>query len=168
MRLGDAVHYWVLNPGQPGLVGRLNLVDEWWCVIMGVGAEEGAVDPARLVHNLIGDETEPVAIEVLATDPWRARMQVSDTFRSGRVFLAGDAAHQNPPWGGHGFNTGIGDAVNIGWKLGAVLNGWVQRAFGQLRARAPAGRNGDDIGCHQEHVHPRPRVGRPAPDGQRG
>jgi 2-polyprenyl-6-methoxyphenol hydroxylase-like FAD-dependent oxidoreductase len=129
MRLGDAVHYWVLNPGQPGLVGRLNLVDEWWCVIMGVGAEEGAVDPARLVHNLIGDETEPVAIEVLATDPWRARMQVSDTFRSGRVFLAGDAAHQNPPWGGHGFNTGIGDAVNIGWKLGAVLNGWGAKAL---------------------------------------
>ena len=129
MRLGDAVHYWVLNPGQPGLVGRLNLVDEWWCVIMGVGAEEGAVDPARLVHNLIGDGTEPVAIEVLATDPWRARMQVSNTFRSGRVFLAGDAAHQNPPWGGHGFNTGIGDAVNIGWKLGAVLNGWGANAL---------------------------------------
>ena len=124
MRLGDAVHYWVLNPGQPGLVGRLNLVDEWWCVIMGVSAEEGVVDPARLIHNLIGDGAEPVAIEVLATDPWRARMQVADTFRSGRVFLAGDAAHQNPPWGGHGFNTGIGDAANIGWKLSAVLNGW--------------------------------------------
>ena len=42
----------------------------------------------------------------------------------GRVFLAGDAAHLNPPWGGHGFNTGIGDAVNIGWKLAAVLDGW--------------------------------------------
>ena len=124
MRLGDAVHYWVLNPGQPGLVGRLNLTDEWWCVIMGVSAEEGAVDPARLIHNLIGDESDPVAIEVLATDPWRARMQVADTFRSGRVFLAGDAAHQNPPWGGHGFNTGIGDAANIGWKLSAMLNGW--------------------------------------------
>nr|MDQ2716149.1 FAD-dependent monooxygenase [Chloroflexota bacterium] len=40
------------------------------------------------------------------------------------VFLAGDAAHLNPPWGGHGFNTGIGDAVNIGWKLAAVLAGW--------------------------------------------
>ncbi len=44
--------------------------------------------------------------------------------RGGRVFLVGDAAHLNPPWGGHGFNTGIGDAVNIGWKLAAVLAGW--------------------------------------------
>lgn len=124
MHFGNAVHYWVLNPAQPGLVGRLNLVDEWWCVVMGVGAEEGAAEPERLVHNLIGDGAAPMAIEVLATDPWRARMQVADRFRSGRVFLAGDAAHQNPPWGGHGFNTGIGDAVNIGWKLSAVLNGW--------------------------------------------
>jgi 2-polyprenyl-6-methoxyphenol hydroxylase-like FAD-dependent oxidoreductase len=124
MRFGNAVHYWVLNPTQPGLVGRLNLVDEWWCVIMGISAEQGAIDPARLVHNLIGDGEEPIAIEVLATDPWRARMQVADTYRSGRIFLAGDAAHQNPPWGGHGFNTGIGDAANIGWKLSAVLNGW--------------------------------------------
>ncbi|MBV9323045.1 MAG: FAD-dependent monooxygenase [Chloroflexi bacterium] len=65
-----------------------------------------------------------VPIEILATDPWRAKMALSNTFGKGRIFLAGDAAHQNPPWGGHGFNTGVGDAVNIGWKLAAVLNGW--------------------------------------------
>ncbi|AHH19779.1 putative FAD-binding monooxygenase [Nocardia nova SH22a] len=122
MRFGDAVHYWVLNPEQPGLVGRLDLVDRWWCVVMGVGAEEGAADPIRLVHNLIGDTTVPV--DILATDPWRARMNLADTYRRGRIFLAGDAAHQNPPWGGHGFNTGIGDAVDLGWKLAGVLNGW--------------------------------------------
>lgn len=124
MRFGDAVHYWVLNPRQPGLVGRLDLNDQWWCVLMGVTAEQGASDPVRLVRELIGGATEDIPIEVLATDPWRARMQVADRYGSGRVFLAGDAAHQNPPWGGHGFNTGIGDAVNLGWKLGAVLHGW--------------------------------------------
>lgn len=129
MSYGNAVHYWVLNPEQPGLVGRLDLTDQWWCVLMGVSAEKGAADPATLIHNLIGDELigndgATVSVEALATDPWRARMQVSDTFRSGRILLAGDAAHQNPPWGGHGFNTGIGDAANLGWKLGAVLDGW--------------------------------------------
>src|SRR5215472_13584828 len=51
-------------------------------------------------------------------------MLLADRYQSGRVFLAGDAAHLNPPWGGHGFNTGIADAVNIGWKLSAVLDGW--------------------------------------------
>ena len=124
MHLGNAVHYWVLNPAQPALVGRLDLVDQWWCIVMGVSAEQGAIDPARLVRNVIGDGADEMSIEVLATDPWRARMLVANSFRIGRVFLAGDAAHQNPPWGGHGFNTGIGDAVNIGWKLSAVLSGW--------------------------------------------
>jgi hypothetical protein len=51
-------------------------------------------------------------------------MLLAEHYRKDRVFLVGDAAHLNPPWGGHGFNTGIGDAVNIGWKLAAVLEGW--------------------------------------------
>ena len=58
------------------------------------------------------------------TDPWTARMQIVDGMRRGRVFLAGDAAHLNPPFGGHGLNTGIGDAVDLGWKLAATLDGW--------------------------------------------
>lgn len=65
-----------------------------------------------------------IPVEVLGTDPWQARTLLVDHYRSGRMFLVGDAAHQNPPWGGHGFNTGIGDAVNLGWKLAAVLQGW--------------------------------------------
>jgi hypothetical protein len=51
-------------------------------------------------------------------------MQLVDRARDRRVFLAGDAAHLNPPFGGHGLNTGIGDAVDIGWKMAAVLQGW--------------------------------------------
>jgi 2-polyprenyl-6-methoxyphenol hydroxylase-like FAD-dependent oxidoreductase len=118
---GPAVHYWVLNPDQPGLVGRLNLDDTWWCIAQGVDAEVGEATSERLVHNLVGAS---VPVEVLATDAWRARMRLVDRYASHRMFVAGDAAHQNPPWGGHGFNTGIGDAVNLGWKLAAVINGW--------------------------------------------
>ena len=51
-------------------------------------------------------------------------MLLVDRYRGERVFLVGDTAHLNPPWGGHGFNTCVGDAVNIGWKLAAVLQGW--------------------------------------------
>jgi len=61
---------------------------------------------------------------VRSTDPWTARMQIADRMRHGRVFLAGDAAHLNPPFGGHGLNTGLGDAVDLGWKLAATLDGW--------------------------------------------
>ncbi|WP_043621699.1 FAD-dependent monooxygenase [Nonomuraea candida] len=116
---GAAVHYWVLNPAQPGIVGRLDLEDTWWCIAQGVPARDA--DPFTLIRNLIGADLD---VEVLATDPWTARMLLADRYASGRVFLAGDAAHQNPPYGGHGFNTGIGDAVNLGWKLAAVLKGW--------------------------------------------
>src|SRR3989441_11083460 len=49
--------------------------------------------------------------------------RVAARFRQGRVFLLGDAAHIHSPVGGQGMNTGIGDAVNLAWKLAAVLNG---------------------------------------------
>ncbi|MEV5888474.1 FAD-dependent monooxygenase [Nonomuraea fuscirosea] len=121
---GPAVHYWVLNPEQPGMVGRLDLKETWWCIAQGVREQDA--DPVRLVRNLAGADIE---VEILATDPWTARMLLADRYASRRVFLAGDAAHQNPPYGGHGFNTGIGDAVNLGWKLAAVLRGWAPEAL---------------------------------------
>ena len=118
---GPAVHYWVLNPACPGLLGRMDLEDRWWAIANGVPTEIGEANPHALIRSLVGTDID---IEVLGTDPWTARMLLVDRYRSDRVFLAGDAAHLNPPWGGHGFNTGIGDAVNIGWKLAAVLDGW--------------------------------------------
>src|SRR6185436_20146045 len=45
-------------------------------------------------------------------------------YRIGRVLLAGDSAHVHPPFGGQGLNLGVGDAMNLGWKLGAVVAGW--------------------------------------------
>src|SRR5882762_10148287 len=51
-------------------------------------------------------------------------LTLSETFRSGHVLLAGDAAHRMWPSGGHGMNTGLGDVANLGWKLEAVLRGW--------------------------------------------
>jgi 2-polyprenyl-6-methoxyphenol hydroxylase-like FAD-dependent oxidoreductase len=121
---GPAVHYWVLSPSQPGIMGRLNLQDMWWCGANRVDAATGEANAASIVHRLIGAEAD---IEVLSTDAWRARMLLADRWSGRRLFIAGDAAHQNPPWGGHGFNTGIGDAVNLGWKLAAVVNGWAPR-----------------------------------------
>lgn len=118
---GSAVHYWVLNPAHPGVMGRMDLADQWWIIANGVPAEIGQANPNALISGLVGTRIEA---SVLGTDPWTARMLLADRYRAGRVFLVGDAAHLNPPWGGHGFNTGIGDAVNIGWKLAAVLEGW--------------------------------------------
>jgi 2-polyprenyl-6-methoxyphenol hydroxylase-like FAD-dependent oxidoreductase len=118
---GRALHRWVLNPASPGVVGPMDLQDLWWAIATGRPDDDARADPAQIVRALVG---RPVDVDVLGTDPWRARALLARRYRHGRLFLAGDAAHQNPPWGGHGFNTGVGDAVNIGWKLAAVLNGW--------------------------------------------
>lgn len=62
-----------------------------------------------------------VELEIKSILPWESAVRVADGFQHGRVFLAGDAAHQMPPWGGQGANTGIADAHNLAWKLAAVL-----------------------------------------------
>jgi hypothetical protein len=119
------VHYWVVGARHGGLMGRLDLDGTWWAIVQGVDEPAGA-DAVGLVRSLAG---APIDVEVLATDPWSARMLLADRYRGRRVFLVGDAAHLNPPWGGHGFNTCVGDAVNIGWKLAAVLAGWAPPAL---------------------------------------
>lgn len=75
----------------------------------------------RWVHEAIGAEVE---VEILRAQPWSGHRVVARNYGEGRVFLAGDAAHLLWPKGGFGANTGIGDAVDLGWKLAAVLAGW--------------------------------------------
>src|SRR5688572_20702750 len=78
-------------------------------------------DAAAMVQAAIG---APLAVEVLACDSWTAgHSLVAERFRRARVFIGGDAAHLFTPMGGLGYNTGIEDAVNLGWKLAAVLKG---------------------------------------------
>jgi hypothetical protein len=79
-------------------------------------------------------------------------MMLADKFAAGRVFLAGEAAHVNPPWGGHGFNTSVGDAVNIAWKIAAVEHGW---APPELLASYEAERRGvaeETLACAESNM----------------
>jgi 2-polyprenyl-6-methoxyphenol hydroxylase-like FAD-dependent oxidoreductase len=66
----------------------------------------------------------PVKYEMLACNPWRHNQMLADRYQDGRVFLAGDAVHLVIPQGGLGMNTGIGDAIDLSWKLAAALAGW--------------------------------------------
>ncbi|MGA5900545.1 FAD-dependent oxidoreductase [Streptomyces venetus] len=63
-------------------------------------------------------------VEITGKAPWHASKRVADHYARGRVFLAGDSAHEMPPTGAFGSNTGIQDAHNLAWKLAAVLRGW--------------------------------------------
>jgi 2-polyprenyl-6-methoxyphenol hydroxylase-like FAD-dependent oxidoreductase len=67
-----------------------------------------------------------VTLTALRATPtrWTDNTRQAATYWSGRVLLAGDAAHVHPPFGGQGLNLGVGDAMNLGWKLGAVVAGW--------------------------------------------
>ena len=62
--------------------------------------------------------------EILSVMRWVRRELVADRYGTDRVFIAGDAAHLMSPTGGFGMNTGIGDAVDLGWKLEAAIKGW--------------------------------------------
>jgi 2-polyprenyl-6-methoxyphenol hydroxylase-like FAD-dependent oxidoreductase len=55
---------------------------------------------------------------------WDLRIAVAEKYQVGRVFIAGDAAHSHPPYGGYGLNSGLDDVANLGWKLAAKLKGW--------------------------------------------
>ena len=75
----------------------------------------------RLIREAVGAELPPV--KILNIGAWTMSAQIADTYRAGRIFLAGDAAHRFPPTGGLGLNTGAVDAQNLAWKLAAVLKG---------------------------------------------
>ena len=66
----------------------------------------------------------PVQYEMLSCAPWRQNLLLADSYGQGRVFLAGDAVHLVIPTGGLGMNSGVGDAVDLSWKLAATLQGW--------------------------------------------
>lgn len=76
---------------------------------------------APLFERIVGF---PIEYETLYVGKWRQRLMVADRYRDHRVFLAGDSAHLVIPTGGLGMNTGVGDAIDLSWKLAATLHGW--------------------------------------------
>jgi 2-polyprenyl-6-methoxyphenol hydroxylase-like FAD-dependent oxidoreductase len=118
---GPAIQYWVLQPGASAYMGRLDLGERWWIGLIGVDPDLRHEEVCTHIAAAVGG---PVGLRLLGTDPWVGRMLNAERYVRGNVVLAGDAAHLNPPWGGHGFNTGVGDAVNAAWKIAAVLAGW--------------------------------------------
>jgi 2-polyprenyl-6-methoxyphenol hydroxylase-like FAD-dependent oxidoreductase len=128
------------------------------------------VDAERLFTEVIG---KPVPHQVISIRRWTARNVVADTYRVGRIFLAGDAAHLNHPASGLGLNTGLGDAVDLAWKLEGTLAGW--GGAGLLDSyeieRRPVGvRNvghADQSHANDRNLDPHPAIGDDSTDGAR-
>jgi len=93
----------------------------------GEGEEMAEPEHARsLIARFVPD---PDAIDLLRARVYTHHARLASSFVSGRVMIAGDAAHLMPVWQGQGYNTGIRDASNLGWKLAYVLKGWADRAL---------------------------------------
>jgi 2-polyprenyl-6-methoxyphenol hydroxylase-like FAD-dependent oxidoreductase len=79
-------------------------------------------DPNKVLDAWVG--TGKFERKILVANPWFTNLLLAESYGGERVFLAGDAAHQYIPTGGYGMNTGIGDAIDLGWKLAAALRGF--------------------------------------------
>ncbi|MFF7993230.1 FAD-dependent monooxygenase [Kitasatospora xanthocidica] len=139
---------------DPELTGRMAVADiaephglaDGWTWTTG-GAYRCGPQPGRVVtvefDGAPADRSAPVTLDevqaslrrVSGTDVtltalrapasrWSDNARQAAAYRAGRVLLAGDAAHVHSPFGGQGLNLGVGDAMNLGWKLGAVVAGW--------------------------------------------
>jgi 4-hydroxyisophthalate hydroxylase len=117
--------YRVLHPELQGywwFFGRVDATDTWFFhAPVPRGATTETLDTHAVIERAAGF---PVACDFQHIGFWDLRVDIADTYRRGRVFIAGDAAHSHPPYGAFGLNTGLEDAVNLGWKLAAVLHGW--------------------------------------------
>ncbi len=117
--------YNVLTPELKGywqFFGRVDLGTTWFFhAPVPPGTTRDNHDFTAALHRAVG---APFAVEFQHIGFWDLRFAVADTYRAGRLFIAGDAAHSHPPYGGYGINTGLEDARNLGWKLAATLQGW--------------------------------------------
>ena len=121
--LGPAIQYWMVNREAPAYLGPMDGSGLWFLIAPRLpdGTDLARVDAKALVRKACGFDFD---MEIVHADPWTAYRLIAARYGKGRVFLAGDACHLHPPSGGHGMNMGIGDAVDLGWKLAATLQGW--------------------------------------------
>ena len=122
-RHGPAIMYWQVNGDMPSLIGPMDRGDKWY--FMPTAVPEGLrFEPGQAPDMIRRASGIDLPYEVLSSDEWVASRFLADHYRRGRVFLAGDACHLHPPFGGYGMNMGVADGVDLGWKLAAVLQGW--------------------------------------------
>jgi putative polyketide hydroxylase len=128
-----AALYFIENDRIRGSFLTINGRERWGFLIsamraFGYTAEDiTPVVAADLIRLAAG--SADLDVEVVGIAPWTASAHVAECYRIGRIFLAGDAAHEMPPTGGFGMNSGLQDVSNLAWKLAAVLKGMASPAL---------------------------------------
>jgi FAD-dependent monooxygenase len=139
--------FWHLYTSTGAVLIAQNEIDTW-TLHHDLGAQvddpDPIGDPREFVARALG---RPIKIDdVLASSVWRPNAMLADSYGRDRILLAGDAVHTMIPTGGYGMNTGLGDAVNLGWKLAATIQGWggpALLASYEIERRPIADRNRD-------------------------
>ena len=121
-QLGPAIMYWHVNKDAPGLIGPMDK-DRWFFMPTGV-ANDKKFDLNSSVDLIKKSTGIDLPYEVLSSDEWIASRLIATKYQDRRIFLAGDACHLHPPFGGYGMNMGIADGLDLGWKIAANLQGW--------------------------------------------
>jgi 2-polyprenyl-6-methoxyphenol hydroxylase-like FAD-dependent oxidoreductase len=118
-----ALHHFIDATGSSRTLNGLDGRELWRLGLRGKRYFDNhhTLDVDELVVGVVG---KMIPYELISIRRWVTRDLVADRYRCGHVFLAGDAAHLNSPSGGLGLNTGMGDVIDLGWKLAAVLQGW--------------------------------------------
>ncbi len=122
-----ALLIWLINARSPGVLIGMDGDHRWTLNRPFDPARESLTDYTadrcvELVRTAVG--SSDLAVDIRSVGTWTMAARTAATYRAGRVLLAGDSAHQFPPTGGLGMNTGLADADNLAWKLAAVLAGW--------------------------------------------
>jgi 2-polyprenyl-6-methoxyphenol hydroxylase-like FAD-dependent oxidoreductase len=120
---GRAYRFIVIdNEGTFATIVAINGGDRWRMSVVQSSPDGMTRDEvSAAIRRAVGID---FPFEILSITNWKRRELVAESYGHGRVFIAGDAAHVMSPTGGFGMNTGIGDAVDLAWKLDAVLAGW--------------------------------------------
>ncbi|MDN5915203.1 MAG: FAD-dependent monooxygenase [Pseudonocardia sp.] len=109
--------------------------EDLWRLMADVPADDEHLDPGQIVarfERLLPERAGQDHVRIrdaVWTSVFRVQRRLADDYRSGRILLAGDAAHIHSPIGGQGMNTGIGDAENLAWKLALVVHGRASEAL---------------------------------------
>ncbi|GAA2146501.1 hypothetical protein GCM10009760_36360 [Kitasatospora kazusensis] len=153
---------YLTTPQGPGALLPVDNREQWvfhapWHPDRGETLED-FTDERCVAHIRAATGVPDLEVEITGKAPWHAAERVAERYGSGRVFLAGDSAHEMSPTGAFGSNTGIQDAHNLAWKLAAVLAGWagpgLLETYGAERRPVAVATSARASARSAEHRHP--------------